>query len=104
MFKNVTNAVTLAGEWYLFKQTASRGVIASLGLIILGAILSAVNDVSYSGPGYFWMFINCCSTASYLLYVQDCCYSTTARCSQLLTAPPRRLAKPTDTCASPCKR
>lgn len=70
IFKNLTNCLVLGGEWYFLGNPSSKGVMASLGLMILGAVLSGLSDVHFSPKGYTWMALNCCCTASYLLYMR----------------------------------
>ena len=36
-----------------------------------GAVLAARHDVEFDASGYFWMGANCCSTASYVLYMNS---------------------------------
>jgi len=33
-------------------------------------VCAAFNDIEFSKEGYFWMFINCCVTAVYVLYMK----------------------------------
>lgn len=70
IFKNCANVLTLAGDWFLFGQNLSVGILASLALMVLGAVFSGLSDVSFSVEGYTWMLINCCTTACYLLYMR----------------------------------
>ena len=70
IFKNVTNIITMAGAWFLFGESASPGIMASLGLCVLGAFLAGAADVEPSVQGYFWMACNCLATAAFVLYLR----------------------------------
>jgi GDP-mannose transporter len=71
LFKNLTNILTVFGDWYWHGQTASWGVIGSLGLMIAGAVLSAWSDLDFEAKytGYLWMIANCVSTSAFVLYL-----------------------------------
>ena len=38
--------------------------------MVVGAVLAASNDITFSFLGYFWMLMNCCCTAGYVLYMK----------------------------------
>jgi GDP-mannose transporter len=69
IFKNLTNIIILAGDWYFFGQTASRGIVLSLLLVLMGAVAAGIEDISFSLIGYFWMALNCLATAGYGTWV-----------------------------------
>ena len=70
IFKNLTNALTLAGDWFFFGRPSSRGVLLSLAIMATGAVLAGLNDINFDLVGYLWMGANCTSTAAYLLYMR----------------------------------
>mmetsp|Transcript_49687 Transcript_49687/g.140698 ORF Transcript_49687/g.140698 Transcript_49687/m.140698 type:complete len:224 (-) Transcript_49687:215-886(-) len=70
VFKNTTNVLIVSGEWYLYGQEASVGVMVSIVVMVLGAVLAAHEDLSFNATGYLWMGLNCCSTAGYVLYMR----------------------------------
>uniref|UniRef100_K3WMI3 EamA domain-containing protein n=1 Tax=Globisporangium ultimum (strain ATCC 200006 / CBS 805.95 / DAOM BR144) TaxID=431595 RepID=K3WMI3_GLOUD len=77
VFKNVTNIIIVTGEWRLFGEKVGVLVIASLGIMLMGAVMSSYSDVSGGKnatastlAGYFWMFMNCAATAGYVLYMR----------------------------------
>lgn len=70
IFKQLANLVTATGEYYIFGKPVSKGVVLSFVLMIAGAILAAVNDLSFSFLGYCWQAANCVSTSSYVLYLK----------------------------------
>ncbi|GAB5030030.1 gdp-mannose transporter [Nannochloropsis oceanica] len=70
VFKNLTNVGIMWGEWYFYGAHVSLGAILSCAIMILGALLAAANDITFSGIGYIWMVSNCCCTAGYVLYMK----------------------------------
>ena len=44
--------------------------MASIVVMVLGAVLAAHEDLSFNATGYLWMGLNCCSTAGYVLYMR----------------------------------
>lgn len=65
IFKNLTNIIILAGDWYFFGATASKMIIFSLCLVLLGAVCAGAEDIAFSFTGYVWMALNCFATAGY---------------------------------------
>jgi GDP-mannose transporter len=70
IFKNVTNIVTTAGDWYFFGATTETLVILAFGLMLTGAVAAAWNDIEVTWIGIFWMVLNCLSTSGYVLYMK----------------------------------
>lgn len=77
VFKNVTNIIIVFGEWRLFGEKVGVLVLASLGIMLMGAVMSSYSDVGggkNASPstlaGYLWMFLNCAATAGYVLYMR----------------------------------
>jgi len=68
VFKNLTNVIIVVGDWYWHEQVVTFGVVLSFGIMVVGAFAAAATDVMFSGLGYFWMSMNCCATAAYVLY------------------------------------
>ena len=71
IFKNVGNCLIVFGDWYLYKNDVSVGVIVALSLIVIGAIAAGSSDLKFDLVGYFWMAANLICTASYNLYVRQ---------------------------------
>eukprot|EP00937_MAST-01D_sp_MAST-1D-sp2_P001940 g1940.t1 len=67
LFKNLTNVLTVTGDRYFFGQRVTAGVVLSLSLMLLGALLAAASDLSFSLVGYTWMTANCVVTSAYIL-------------------------------------
>lgn len=70
IFKNITNIMVAAGDFFFFKTYVDNLVILSFVITLLGAIAAAKNDISSSLIGLFWMAANCISTAGYVLYMK----------------------------------
>lgn len=70
VFKNITNILIAAGDFYFFNTPSEFLVKAAFGVMLLGAVLAAKNDASVSFVGLFWMVMNCCATAGYILYMK----------------------------------
>ncbi len=70
IFKNLTNVGIMWGEWKFHGAYVSTGAIVSCAIMILGAVLAAANDITFSAVGYFWMVMNCLCTAGYVLYMK----------------------------------
>jgi drug/metabolite transporter (DMT)-like permease len=69
IFKNVTNIIILAGDWYFFGQPTSLPIVLSLLLMLSGAVMAGVADIAFSLPGYIWMALNCVCTAAYSAFL-----------------------------------
>ena len=74
IFKNMSNLITVTGDYLIFGQPISWLTIISVLIMVLGAVMSAFNDIEFDSYGYFWMVANCICTASYSLYMR---YATT---------------------------
>lgn len=70
IFKNCTNILIVAGDYYLYGNPVTTAVVGALGLMLTGAVLAGYYDLSFNFLGYFWMIMNCCVTAGYTLYVK----------------------------------
>ena len=70
IFKNTNNVLVTVGDWYFFGQHVSLGVVLTLGLMILAALLAGSNDLQFSLIGYIWTFFNCLSATGYVLYMR----------------------------------
>jgi GDP-mannose transporter len=67
IFKNVTNIATTFGDWYFFGSIPESLVLVAFGIMLLGAIAAAGNDIEVTWVGIFWMALNCLSTSGYVL-------------------------------------
>jgi len=71
VFKNVTNVLIVFGDWWFHGEKVTLGILASFGVMVLGAMMAAYSDVMFSATGYFWMGCNVLSTAAYVLYMRS---------------------------------
>ena len=69
VLKNLSNLLTIGGDWFLFGNTYSWQVWLCLLLMILSASLGAWTDLSFNLKGYAWQLVNCVFTAAYSLYL-----------------------------------
>jgi len=70
IFKNVSNITTTIGDYYVFGNKPENLVIVAFGIMLLGAVAAAKNDVSISFRGIAWMLLNCISCSGYVLYMK----------------------------------
>lgn len=70
VFKNITNVLTTAGDFFFFGSKPESLVIAAFSVMLFGAIAAARNDITISSTGLFWMGANCVSTSGYVLYMK----------------------------------
>ena len=70
VFKNITNVMTTAGDYFLFGNKPEMLVGAAFGVMLLGAVAAAWNDISVTTTGLFWMLANCVCTSGYVLYMK----------------------------------
>lgn len=68
--KNLTNMVTITGEFYFFGETVGKLTVVSTLIMLLGAVMAGFNDLGFSLVGYYWMAANCLCTSSYVLYMR----------------------------------
>ncbi|KAH3757062.1 GDP-mannose transporter [Pelomyxa schiedti] len=70
VFKAFSTVVTALGDYFLFNQRLSIGIVGSLVLMVVSSVIAGLNDLEYNGWGYFWMTLNCISTSCYALYMR----------------------------------
>ena len=68
--KNLTNLVTIAGDFWFFGEAAGTLTIVAVMVMVFGAMFAGYNDLGFSWVGYFWMVANCLSTSGYVLYMR----------------------------------
>lgn len=71
IFKNATNLLIVSGEWWLYAEPVSFGVVASVAMMVVGAAAAAANDLDFSAQGLAWACANACATATYVLYMRQ---------------------------------
>ena len=67
IYKNITNIIVTAGDYYIFKTTTETLVLVAFGIMLSGAVAAAWNDMFTTMQGLFWMTMNCFTTAGYIL-------------------------------------
>lgn len=70
VFKNVTNIFITIGDFLFFHSSEGPLVFLAFGVMLIGAISAAWNDVYITIVGLFWMVANCLATAGYVLYLK----------------------------------
>ena len=70
VFKNVTNVITTAGDYFFFGNRPELLVFAAFGVMLFGAVAAAWADIAVTATGLFWMAANCLCTAGYVLYMK----------------------------------
>lgn len=67
VLKNLTNLLTIGGDWWLHGRTYGGPVWATLALMTASALCGAATDLAFSARGYAWQLVNCAFTAGYSL-------------------------------------
>jgi len=70
IFKMTNNVFIAMGDTLLFGNFPSQGVIYSLAILLLAAVLAGLSDLEYNPKGYLWTFVNCFFSTSFVLYTQ----------------------------------
>lgn len=70
VLKNLTNLITIGGDYLFFGRKYSLSVWLSILLMLLSAVSGAITDLSFDAAGYFWQIVNCFVTAAYSLRVR----------------------------------
>jgi len=78
--KNCSNVITIAGDYYVFKENQSFLSVFSVMLMTLAALMAAHEDLEFNVTGYFFLFLNLVSTSGYVLVMR---YATTTSDIQL---------------------
>jgi len=70
IFKNLSTTVITIGDYFLFGQPLSMGILFSVFLMIASSLVAGYNDLAFDANGYTWMGINAVVTAGYVLYMR----------------------------------
>jgi drug/metabolite transporter (DMT)-like permease len=68
----------VAGEFWVFDKRPSRRSLAALVLMVGGAVVAGLTDLTFNLAGYVWVSICVGSTAAYLLLIRKLQQSTGA--------------------------
>eukprot|EP00924_Labyrinthula_sp_SR-Ha-C_P000601 snap_masked-scaffold_27-processed-gene-4.46-mRNA-1 protein AED:0.11 eAED:0.11 QI:0/0/0/1/1/1/2/0/381 len=69
VFKNANNIVITFTDFLIYRNSISNGVLYSLALMLLAAVLASLQDMEFSLKGYIWTMVNCLCTALFVLYM-----------------------------------
>ncbi|GAX78300.1 hypothetical protein CEUSTIGMA_g5742.t1 [Chlamydomonas eustigma] len=69
ILKNLSNVLTIGGDWYLYGLSYSWQVWFCLLLMTLSAFVGGATDLHFNLRGYAWQVANCFFTAAYSLYL-----------------------------------
>jgi hypothetical protein len=86
VIRRSTTLLVVAGEYWVFAKRPSRRSLAALLLMVGGAIVAGLTDLTFSLPGYAWVTICVVSTAAYLLLIRKLQESTGEGCGGQLHA------------------
>lgn len=64
VLRRFTLLLTVAAEWFILGKRADRPVLACVLVMIGGALLAALSDLSFDIIGYSWILVNNLCTAS----------------------------------------
>ena len=70
VFKNAANIFTAMGDWYFFGSTLSVGIMASIGLMLVGSLMAGFTDLQFSVVGYTWAGLQRVFLAAYVLSIK----------------------------------
>lgn len=70
VLKNLTNLVTIVGDYMINGKSYPGGVWLTLSLMVASAFVGASTDLTFNVSGYSWQIANCLATASYSLYLR----------------------------------
>ena len=70
VLKNLTNLITISGDYVFYGRTYGCALWSAMGLVVLSAICGAATDLAFNAYGYIWQLINCFFTAAYQLYLR----------------------------------
>lgn len=84
VIRRSTTLLVVAGEYWMFAKRPTRRSLAALLLMVGGAVVAGMTDLTFSLPGYTWVSICVASTAAYLLLIRKLQESTGMNQSTLL--------------------
>lgn len=69
ILKNLSNLITIVGDYAFFGRTYSWHVWACLALMLTSVVSGGVSDAHFSWSAYTWQLVNCVFTSAYSLYL-----------------------------------
>ncbi len=70
VIRRSTTLFVVSGEFWLFNKRPSHRSLAALLLMVGGAVVAGLTDLTYSPAGYAWVSLCVVSTAAYLLLIR----------------------------------
>eukprot|EP00277_Geminigera_cryophila_P015214 CAMPEP_0179447976 /NCGR_PEP_ID=MMETSP0799-20121207/31769_1 /TAXON_ID=46947 /ORGANISM="Geminigera cryophila, Strain CCMP2564" /LENGTH=483 /DNA_ID=CAMNT_0021239251 /DNA_START=217 /DNA_END=1669 /DNA_ORIENTATION=- len=71
VFRNFAPITITLVEWLWMKERKpNNGVLFSMALLIVGAMIAAVNDLAFTVEGYLWMLTNVVSNVAHLIVLR----------------------------------
>ncbi|KAK9843519.1 hypothetical protein WJX81_006926 [Elliptochloris bilobata] len=70
VFRRSTTLIVVGGEWLLLRKRPTPTGFVSILLMVAGAAIAGLTDLTYSLPGYLWVSVCAVSTAVYLLLIR----------------------------------
>lgn len=62
--RRVSIFMTLCGQWFVMRKNPSMGVVFSVCMMILGAVIASADDLSFNALGYLFVMANNALTAA----------------------------------------
>ncbi|KAJ1961051.1 GDP-mannose transporter into the lumen of the Golgi, partial [Dispira parvispora] len=70
IFKNLTIILVAYGERVLFKAVVTPLMMVAFILMVLSSVVGGWNDIQFNTAGYFWMALNCFTSAFFVLHMR----------------------------------
>ncbi|KAI7842780.1 hypothetical protein COHA_003526 [Chlorella ohadii] len=70
VIRRSTTLLVVSGEFWMFNKRPTRRSLAALLLMVCGAVVAGITDLTFNLPGYIWVSICVVSTAAYLLLIK----------------------------------
>lgn len=70
IFKNIGTIMTAVGDYFFFQSQPEFLVKVAFVIMFSGTVAAGWTDIDVSVEGLFWMVLNCCATAGYVLYMK----------------------------------
>jgi hypothetical protein len=76
VIRRSTTLLVVGGEYLLFSKRPSRRSLAALLVMVGGAIVAGLTDLTFNLAGYLWVSVCVAATAAYLLLIRKLQEST----------------------------
>ncbi|KAK5583269.1 hypothetical protein RB653_004860 [Dictyostelium firmibasis] len=68
--KRLVAVVILVMEYFILKKVSPPKIIASVFVMVIGAVVAGITDLTFNSLGYSLVLLSCVFQASYLIYVK----------------------------------